>query len=197
MTATVLTVTCELYNRFSCDGVTSHRESPDLRKRCERGDISFWISFHPVIPSTLLLCFTVPAMNPPPPKRTRDDGDAVAASAVDGHGEDEKDRLIAVLRSEIALLRDRDESYYASNDCVRSRHTRGCIPEAGSSARHVKERIVQTHELGALPSRGRPSALELFRTVTDPTPVRHVWQGHELISFVPFFAFLRQTTSPA
>jgi hypothetical protein len=105
-------------------------------------------------------------MNPPPPKRTRDDGAAVAvaaaASAVDGHGEDEKDRLIAVLRSEIALLRDRDESYYASNDCVRSRHTRGCIPEAGSSARHVKERIVQTHELGAWHNLRSPAHLHCF-----------------------------------
>jgi hypothetical protein len=82
------------------------------------------------------------------PKRPRADPETTA----DGHGnqEDDKDRVIAELRAEIARLRDREEAYYASNDCLSGRGVQSCIPRWGSSARHVKERIVQTHELGAL-----------------------------------------------
>lgn len=84
-------------------------------------------------------------VNSPVAKRPRaDDHDIVNG----GGGDDEKDLMIAQLRSELVLLRDREELYYASNDCLNSKHTRGHIPESGQSARHVKERIVQSHELG-------------------------------------------------
>jgi hypothetical protein len=90
-----------------------------------------------------------PEMKPPSPKRARAEDYSGLADGGDGS----KDRLIAELRSEIAMLRDREESYYASNDCLSGRGVQGCIPRWGSSARHVKERIVQTHELGTVRSR--------------------------------------------
>jgi hypothetical protein len=79
----------------------------------------------------------------PPAKRARPDDDTDRTD-----GDADRDALIAKLSHEIEQLRDREGSYYSSNDCVSGLHTRGLIPEYGNSARHAKERIVQMHELG-------------------------------------------------
>jgi hypothetical protein len=98
-----------------------------------------------------------PDMSPPAGKRAREDPGANGAG--EGGGDD-TDRLIAQLRTEIASLRDREAAYYASNDCLKGRQMRRCIPESGSSARHVKERIVQTHELGTFVMRPLPIQID-------------------------------------
>jgi glutamate/tyrosine decarboxylase-like PLP-dependent enzyme len=88
-------------------------------------------------------------MAPLPAKRARLDRDDVAGKAKDTS--DVKDALIAALRCEVESLKDNECAYYASSGCIVHQLLHHQIPERGLPARHVKERILQQHELDNKP----------------------------------------------
>lgn len=80
-------------------------------------------------------------------------------------GDEDKDEVIAQLRAEIAELKDKGVDYYASSDIVRGRMLHHTVPEHGMAARHVKERIVQMHELD---NRPRLNTSSYVNVVSEP-----------------------------
>ena len=72
----------------------------------------------------------------PPSKRSRGEN-GVASKPV----------TVDSLQQEIAIMKDNEQAYYASNDCVLPQLLHGSIPQKGMPARHVQERIVQQQEL--------------------------------------------------
>ena len=94
-----------------------------------------------------LLSSSIETMAQPPSKRARHSTDTPNKNG----DEDDKDEIIKALKAEMAELRDRDEMYYASSDCMLPQSTHHSVPKKGFPASHVKERIVQLHELDNKP----------------------------------------------
>jgi len=74
-----------------------------------------------------------------------------------------EDPVIAELQQQIEALKDEETTFFASSECAL--HSFESIPEKGFPARHVKERIIQNHELD---NRPRLNTSSYVNVVAEP-----------------------------
>lgn len=99
-----------------------------------------------------------------------DDGNKKKSKVMmDGNGEDEQaaalrssDPMIA-LQARVENLQEKSQAYYASRDCAVPQYIHRQMPLLGMSGDHVKERILQMHELDNRPRLNTSSYVNVVR----------------------------------